>query len=245
MPDPTTAQTEIIMSMFINQRVAPSVSLDTASVTTSSPGSILSIDKLAFTDWIMGSDESLEDCCSIRRVHNRQSMAYTGQGIWPWCDIYKGNNIGNEKLALMDPPCNAEVGTRHALPEEVAWSLGFRYKKSLIGIRVFGKEGELERIPVGPFGKELNRFDNFITILGLFLHPPPIMYMGSIRQFDIKKALCSTSIEVPIPQLLHHSPDLQGIVQEYCSLGVHLWLLSEKRRVHQDSVSTIDVRGQS
>ncbi|KAH8549075.1 hypothetical protein BGW37DRAFT_530684 [Umbelopsis sp. PMI_123] len=60
----------------------------------------------------------------------------------PGATFIKAVTSAMKKLALLDPPCNVEVGSRQALPEEVAWSLGFRYKKSLVGIRVFLKERE-------------------------------------------------------------------------------------------------------
>jgi hypothetical protein len=84
----------------------------------------------------------------------------------------------------MDPPCNAEVGTRHALPEEVAWSLGFRYKKSLIGIRVFGKEGEVRDIALARL--EDHRHMSYTVILSIVrTYPRRSLRQGAqpLRQF--------------------------------------------------------------
>lgn len=64
----------------------------------------------------------------------------------PGAVFLKSVNLAMGKLALLDPPCNVEVGSRPALPEEVAWSDGFRIaKKNLIGIRVLLTEEEKTR----------------------------------------------------------------------------------------------------
>lgn len=80
----------------------------------------------------------------------------------------KSVTLAMEKLALLDPPCNVEVGSRSALPKEVTWSDGFRISpKHLIGIRVLLTEEEKTRKDIVLAQLEDFRFMGYDVALGI------------------------------------------------------------------------------